>query len=119
MIIDEFASLWNRADDMDKEHIRQMIADWFENPGTKKLKPIAIEVLKFLNNKTGRNYREVDVNLKPIVSLLRSGITPQQLKGIIAKKSREWVGTDREEYLRPATLFNKTKAEQYLGELGK
>lgn len=115
----EFTGLWGRATEPERDQIREFVAATTQTAQTRKFKPLAIEVLRFLNLKTGRSYREVDANLKPIIDRLRSGITVQQLKGIIAKKSREWVGTDREEYLRPATLFNKTKAEQYLGELGK
>lgn len=119
MITDEFAILWNRADDSEKKAIREMIEEFFEKPSTKKLKPMAAEVLDFLNLKANRNYRHVDANLKPIVDRLKSGITVQQLKGVIAKKCREWTGSEMELCLRPATLFNKTKCEQYIGELGK
>jgi uncharacterized phage protein (TIGR02220 family) len=48
---------------------------------------------------------------------LRDGIADWQLKAIVSLKCEQWTGTDMEKYLRPATLFNKTKCEQYLGEL--
>ena len=37
---------------------------------------------------------------------------------MIDSKSREWLGTDFEKYLRPATLFG-TKFENYLNEANK
>ena len=36
---------------------------------------------------------------------------------IIDKKVFKWKGTDWEQYLRPSTLFNKTKFEEYLSEV--
>jgi len=76
-------------------------------------------VLAFLNEKTGRAYRETDVNLKLIEARLRSGATVQDCKSVIARKWREW-GTDPKmtSYVRPATLFNALKFEQYRGEMG-
>jgi uncharacterized phage protein (TIGR02220 family) len=82
------------------------------------LKTQAIEILQFLNEKTNRVYRPVDSNIKLIMARLKSGATVMDCRQIIAKKTREWKGNDKmAEYLRPATLFNATKFEQYLGEL--
>ncbi|HSW68534.1 MAG TPA: conserved phage C-terminal domain-containing protein [Gammaproteobacteria bacterium] len=78
----------------------------------------AVEVLQFLNEKTGRAYRPVEANLKLIIARLKSGATPSECYQVIAKKSREWGGhAEMDQYLRPATLFNATKFEQYVGEL--
>lgn len=78
----------------------------------------AKRVLSFLNEKTGRAFRPVDANVKPIVARLNSGATEGQCRQIIAKKTREWMPNPAMvAYLRPATLFNATKFEQYLGEL--
>jgi uncharacterized phage protein (TIGR02220 family) len=78
----------------------------------------AIEVLNFLNEKTGRFYRAEDSNLDLIIARLQSGITMQNLRAIIAKKCREWNDDiTMKKYLRPKTLFNKTNCEQYYGEL--
>lgn len=78
----------------------------------------ALEILQFLNEKTGRVYRPVDTNLKLIMARLKSGVTVMDCRQVIAKKTREWRGNPKmSEFLRPATLFNATKFEQYLGEL--
>ena len=83
-----------------------------------KLKSEALEVLGFLNEKTGRAYRPVDSNLKLIMVRLRTGVTVMDCRQIIAKKTREWKGNPKmSEYLRPETLFNASKFEQYIGEL--
>ena len=83
------------------------------------LRKEATEVLAFLNQKVSRSYRFNDTNLKLIEGRLQSGSSIQDCKSIIAKKTREWISDPKMSmYLRPATLFNKTKFEQYLGELG-
>jgi uncharacterized phage protein (TIGR02220 family) len=78
----------------------------------------SIEILEYLNANTQRNYRPVDSNLKLIAARLKSGATDLQCREVIFNKCEQW-GKDPKmsEYLRPATLFNSTKFEQYLGEI--
>ena len=75
-------------------------------------------VLAFLNQTTHRGYRETPATLRMIECRLEAGASVQDCKTIIARKWREW-GTDPKmtSYVRPATLFNATKFEQYRGEL--
>lgn len=81
-------------------------------------KPDARSVLQFLNDKTGRQYRPVRANLEMIEARLKEGATIDELRAVIAKKCREWLGDAKmAPYLRPATLFNRTKFAQYQGEL--
>ena len=77
----------------------------------------AKEILTWLNDKAGRTYRPTTVNLDFIRARLKDGMQGWQLKAIVSRKTREWAGTEQSKYLRPATLFNRTKCEQYLGEL--
>ena len=77
----------------------------------------ALNILEWLNRKSHRNYRPSDTNLNFIRARIKDGIADWQLKAIVSLKCEQWTGTDMEKYLRPATLFNKTKCEQYLGEL--
>ena len=88
------------------------------NHGGKKLQDEAIQILTFLNSKTGKNYRTVETNLILVRARLKSGASSDDIRGVIARKVREWKGTEMEKYLRPATLFNATKFEQYIGEQG-
>lgn len=76
----------------------------------------AIEVLNFLNEKTKHQYRLEDDNLKLVIKKLQSGVTVDDCRAVIARKCRDWSGTEMQKYLRPATLFNPVKFEQYLGE---
>lgn len=79
----------------------------------------AKEIIAFLNAKTGRSYRLSPTNVRLIEARLKSGASVQDCKSIIARKVRAWL-TDPKMvvYLRPETLFNATKFESYLGELG-
>lgn len=78
----------------------------------------AKEILAFLNEKTGRNYEPVPANLELIAARLKDGVSAEDLRAVVAKKCREWLGDERmTQYLRPATLFNRTKFAQYQGEL--
>ena len=75
-------------------------------------------VLAFLNEKTSKNFRDVDSNLAFIEARLKSGIDVQTCKTLIARKVRDWTpNPEMAPYLRPETLFNKTKFETYLAEV--
>lgn len=75
-------------------------------------------ILIFLNDKAHKSFRPTDANLSLIVARLRSGATEEDCRSLIAKKVREWLPDPKMAmYLRPATLFNATKFEQYLGEM--
>lgn len=76
------------------------------------------EILEFLNTTAGKRFRPSKVNLDLIRCRLESGITPEQLRKIIVRKSRDWLPDEKmRNYLRPSTLFGRTQCEQYLGEL--
>ena len=86
--------------------------------GKPDLKPLAIEVLNFLNSKTGRNYQPVKANIEMIEARMKEGATVEDMRSVVAKKCREWSTDEKMSiYLRPATLFNRTKYAQYQGEL--
>ena len=49
---------------------------------------------------------------------MKEGYVIEDFKKVIDSKSKEWLNTDFEKYLRPATLFG-TKFENYLNEANK
>ena len=55
-----------------------------------------------------------------IAARLKEGATERQCKLVVLRKFHDW-GNDEKmaEYLRPATLFNRTKFAQYVGEIPK
>lgn len=75
-------------------------------------------ILAFLNEKTGKQFREVESNLRLIEARLKSGVDVQTCKTLIARKVRDWTPKpEMQPYLRPETLFNQTKFETYLAEV--
>lgn len=78
----------------------------------------AVEVLEFLNQKSGKNFRINQTNLSFIIARLKSGVDVQTCKSLIARKVRDWTPRpDMVGYLRPETLFNQKKFEGYLAEV--
>lgn len=76
---------------------------------------IADRLIDFLNQKAARSFRKVDSTRSPILARLSEGVTEQNCRSVIARQVREWTGTEMAKYLRPETLFNRTKFESYLG----
>jgi uncharacterized phage protein (TIGR02220 family) len=80
-------------------------------------RPTARRLLDFLNEKTGRTFRPVPANLTLLEARLKEGATEANVKGVIARKVRDWHSDPKmSAYLRPKTLFNATNFAQYLGE---
>ncbi len=77
---------------------------------------IVIEVLDYLNLKTGKSFsRQNGNNLKNIRARLKDGFTAYQLKTVIDKKTTEWLNDEKmNQYLNPETLFRPKKFEIYL-----
>lgn len=72
------------------------------------------DILSYLNLKANKSYKEKSKDtVKHINARLAEGFTVEDFKLVIDKKCAEWMGTDFEQYLRPATLFG-TKFESYL-----
>ena len=84
-----------------------------------ELKPDPAEmVIKYLNKKAGKNYRLVDAHKKLINARIKEGATGSDFKSVIDRKCAEWLDDPaNNQYLRPATLFNAEKFNNYLGQL--
>lgn len=76
----------------------------------------ATEILSYLNEKAGKAYEPVKVNIDLIEARLKEGATTDVLREVVDRKCAQWLGKEQEIYLRPATLFNRTKFAQYQGE---
>ncbi len=78
----------------------------------------AREILDYLNANTQSHYRPVPANLNLIVARLEDGFTPLEIRKVIFAKTNEWAEDDKmKNYLRPETLFNRTKFAGYAGQL--
>lgn len=77
---------------------------------------IYINIISYLNNRCNTRYRYNTPNTKKhIGARIKEGYTEQDFYTVIDKKVNEWLGTERERYLRPDTLFG-TKFESYLNQ---
>lgn len=116
---EEFMSVWNTCTVEERDRIRTFVLNG-EMPETSpdRIQDHACRVLEFLNEKTGRAYRPTPVNLEFIMGRMKEGYTAGQCRQVIARKFRDWNEDPRmAPYLRPATLFNRQKFAQYVGEL--
>ena len=77
-------------------------------PSTSQDFKLALEHLKAV---TGRNFK-VSTDL---TSRLKE-YDLDDIKQVIKYKAKEWMGGSMQKYLRPETLFNKTKFEGYLND---
>ena len=75
----------------------------------------ADKVIDYLNMQAGTQYRCGGANQKLINARLKE-FTKQDMLEVISKKCDEWKGTEMARYLRPSTLFNATKFEEYLNQ---
>lgn len=76
----------------------------------------ATEIIEYLNEKADTMFRCNSTNIKLVVSRINEGFTIDNFKVVVDKKVKDWKGTDWQMYLRPITLFSKTKFENYLNE---
>lgn len=75
---------------------------------------LSFDLIQYLNEKTGSDYKADLSNAKRVQSLLESGYSPDQLRTVIDKKVSEWYGDEKmRPYLRPSTLFGD-KFGEYL-----
>ena len=73
----------------------------------------AREILAHLNEITTSNYRPTRNSLVDILARLGEGFTKEDCQRVIEVKAHQWMKTNREQWLRPATLFGE-KFEGYL-----
>lgn len=73
-------------------------------------------IIDYLNSVCGTRYKHTTDKTKThIKARLREGFTLEDFMVVIDKKSKEWVGTELEKFLRPETLFGN-KFEGYLNQ---
>lgn len=77
---------------------------------------IIIYIVDYLNQKAKTNYKPTTSKTKSLITArINEGFTKEDFVKVINNKTREWLGTDMEKYLRPETLFG-TKFEGYLNQ---
>jgi len=75
------------------------------------------KVISYLNEKAGTTYESgSQKNVELIAARYKEGHGLDDFKTVIDKKCKQWIGTEQQKYIRPLTLFSKTKFENYLNE---
>ena len=83
-------------------------------PNKSHYSPESRAALHFLNEQTGKHFRESETSLAPINARLKeSGVTMEGVKKMISRQCKIWKDTRMQEYLRPETLFGKEKFNSY------
>lgn len=107
------------SSELDDDPVSEQITD-IELSAEEIIQRDALLLLGYLNAKTRRNYRPVNSNLKLLLARLKEGATVDEVMAVIDAKYLAWSEDPvMNQYLRPATLFNATKFNQYVGELGQ
>jgi len=76
---------------------------------------LSIKILEYLNSQAETTFStKTGTNLNLLIARIKEGYTYSDFKFVIDYKVKEWKGTDWHKYLRPITLFDKTKFENYL-----
>lgn len=76
-------------------------------------------LLAYLNERAGKNFHPTQTNLDFIIARMVDGASEQDCRDVICDRVAAWVSDSKmREYLRPETLFNRTKFNSYLGNLG-
>ena len=73
-------------------------------------------VILYLNEKSISTYTMSKANIDCIHSRIKEGFTISDFKSVIENKTKQWLGTEQQKYLRPITLFQAKKFENYLNE---
>ena len=78
------------------------------------------EIISYLNEKTKRNFRNVEANKKLIRARWNEGYKLDDFKKVVDNKVADWTGKTingqpAEKYLQPSTLFG-TKFDNYLNQ---
>ena len=90
-----------------------------DSPPKPDFRKQAASVIAALNQRTGRNYGLNGANADHVVARLKDGASVDLCLAVIDLKAKEWSGdTAMAKYLRPETLFNRTKFATYSGEIG-
>ena len=74
----------------------------------------AEQIILYLNEKAGTKFQTKGANLEIVQARINDGHKIHEFEYVIDAKVKDWKGTDWEKYIRPITLFNKTKFENYL-----
>jgi len=74
------------------------------------------KVILYLNERSNSTYTSSKSSVECISARIKEGYSIADFRKVIDKKVEQWLGTEQEKYLRPITLFQAKKFENYLNE---
>jgi uncharacterized phage protein (TIGR02220 family) len=83
---------------------------------TSSNEPLCKAVIDYLNLKAEKNFRNATASSKLITARYNEGYVLEDFMRVINTKCSQWLNTDFDKFLRPSTLFNATKFQEYLAE---
>jgi uncharacterized phage protein (TIGR02220 family) len=110
---------------IDQQHTSRRPADDQQTTTPKeiknrRIKEICVDLIEYLNQKASRNFKPTEANTKHIKARLDEEYTEDDIRSVIDSKVAEWKhDSTMDKYLRPATLFNAEKFNQYIGQICK
>lgn len=87
----------------------------FENENNRKAKEV-LEYMNTLKSSLGISNRPFSykAHSRELIARINEGVDSDSIKKMLEYKYNQWKGTEWQQYLRPSTLFNKTKFYNYL-----
>lgn len=106
------------TEDLKERHVDKIREDKDKSREDMSGKPDLKAPILYLNEKAKRNFDPKNkANLDLIKARFNEGRTIEDFKKVIDKKVKSWLIDDKMMmYLRPETLFNRSKFESYLNE---
>lgn len=92
------------------------IVEKIKTNSTSLNKPLCKAVIDYLNLKAEKNFRDAVASSKIITARHNEGYVLEDFMRVIDTKCSQWLNTDFDKFLRPSTLFNATKFQEYLAE---
>jgi uncharacterized phage protein (TIGR02220 family) len=83
---------------------------------SKDVMDLSEKVIDYLNKKSNSTYTLSKANIECLSARIKEGYSISDFIRVIDKKSKQWLGTEQQKYLRPITLFQAKKFENYLNE---
>lgn len=75
------------------------------------------KLFEYLNEKSGKHFKNTATNRKLVHERLREGFTPKDIQTAIDNVTAGWLGTEMEQYIRPSTIFRASKFEGYVNSV--
>lgn len=80
-------------------------------------KPVVKEIVDYLNLKAKTSYKSnSSITIQLVSGRIAEGFRKEDFIKVIDNKVSQWWGTEQQQYLRPITLFSKSKFESYLNQ---